>query len=283
MKRVSPDAHMKACSPQEYWSKLAENHARADVEGLAPVLHPGAPLWFNHTIDKLRFRAIRGALALAKLPPDSRVLDVGCGTGRWVRRYGEMGLRATGVDTTSGMLRLARQRGTPGLLNAGEAYRLPLTDAAFDCVSDITVVRHIPTPLQLQALSEMVRVLKPGGRLILMELTRGKGTHIFPRTPQNWIQQVASCGAKLIGWFGQEFLLLDCLFVLVAQTVAGGNGSTAGMDSLPESAARRPSLARSAYWGLRHVTVPLSAWVDPLAEKIFHAQIATYDVFVFRK
>jgi SAM-dependent methyltransferase len=274
---------MNAYSPQEYWSELAENHAGADVEGLAPVLHPGAPLWFNHTMDKLQFRAIRRALALAKLPADSRVLDVGCGTGRWVRRYGEMGLRATGLDATSGMLRLARQRGTAAPLIAGEAYRLPLRNAAFDCVSDITVVQHIPAPLQLQALSEMVRVLKPGGRLILMELTRGKGTHIFPRTPQDWIQQVASCGAKLIGWFGQEFLLLDRLFVHVAQTVAGGRRSRAGKDSLPGSAAQRTSLARSSYWGLRHVTAPLSAWVDPLAERIFPAQIATHGVFVFRK
>jgi SAM-dependent methyltransferase len=234
-------------------------------------------------IDKMQFGAIRRALALAKLPPDSRVLDVGCGTGRWVRRYGEMGLRATGVDATSGMLRLARQRGTLPPLLAGEAYRLPLRDAAFDCVSDITVVQHIPPPLQLQALSEMVRVLKPGGRLILMELTRGKGTHIFPRAPQDWIQQATSCGAKLIGWFGQEFLLLDRLFVLIVQIVRGGNSGSAGKNSSLESAAQRTSLARSAYWGLRHVTAPVSVWVDPLAERIVPAQIATHGVFVFRK
>ncbi|MFZ0738902.1 MAG: methyltransferase domain-containing protein [Candidatus Acidiferrales bacterium] len=274
---------MNAHSPREYWSELAENFAEADAKGLAPVLHPGAPDWFNRMIDGLQFRAIRRALALANLPPGSRVLDVGCGTGRWVRRYGEMGLRATGVDATSGMLRLARQRGTADPLIAGEANRLPLRAAAFDCVSDITVVQHIPAPLQLQALNEMVRVLKPGGRLILMELTRGKGTHIFPRTPQDWIQQVVSCGAKLIGWFGQEFLLLDRLFVRVAQIVRGGNSGRAGQDSLPESAAQRKSLVRSVYWGLRHVTAPLSAWVDPLAERIFPAQIATHGVFVFRK
>jgi hypothetical protein len=49
------------------------------------------------------------------------------------------------------------------------------------------------------------------------------------------------------------------------------------------SAAQRISLAQSVYWGLRHATAPVSAWVDPLAEKIFPAHIATHGVFVFRK
>jgi SAM-dependent methyltransferase len=275
---------MNAYSPQEYWSELAENNSEADVEGLAPVLHPGAPLWFNHTIDKLQFRAIRRALLLAKLHPHSRVLDIGCGTGRWVRRYGEMGFRATGVDLTSGMLRLASQRGTTALLIAGEAYRLPLKDAAFDCVSDITVVQHIPAPLQLQALSEMVRVLRPAGHLILMELTRGNGTHIFPRTPQDWIQQVASCGANLIGWFGQEFLLFDRAFVRLVRAMPGRNDSRAdALHSRSRPPTKRRPVSRHLYWKLRHVTATLSAWLDPAAGKILPPRFATHGVFVFRK
>jgi SAM-dependent methyltransferase len=274
---------MNEYSPREYWTELAENYAAGDAKGLAPVLHPDAPQWFNRMIDGLQFRAIRRALVLANLPPGSRMLDVGCGSGRWVRRYGEMGFSVTGVDATSGMLRLARRCGTVGPLVAGEAYRLPLGDAAFDCVSDITVVQHIPGPLQLTALNEMMRVLKPGGRLILMELVRGKDIHIFPRTPQDWIQQVVSCGAKLIGWFGQEFLLLDRLFAHVVRITVGGYRGRTGKDMSRRSAAQRISLAQSVYWGLRHATAPVSAWVDPLAERIFPAHIATHGVFVFRK
>lgn len=274
---------MKAYSPKKYWDELAENYALADTQGLAPVLHPGAPQWFNRMIDELQFRGFRRALELAQLSPGSRVLDVGCGTGRWVRRYGEIGFCATGVDATPGMLRLARQRAGAASLVVGEVYRLPLRDVTFDCVSDITVVQHIPAPFQPQALSEMVRVLKPGGRLVLMELIRGKGTHIFPRTPEDWIQQAAACGAKLIGWFGQEFLLLDRLFVQVAQTIAGTNGSRIGKHSLPGPVDESTSLARSIYWGFRHMTAPLSAWADPFAEMICPAQFATHGVFVFRK
>lgn len=146
------------------------------------------------------------------------------------------------------------------------------------------MVQHIPPPSQPQAIAEMIRVLKPGGRLILMELIRGKGVHIFPRAPQDWIELAASHGAKLIGWFGQEFLLLDRAFARVALMARGRNGSHAAGDvPAPESPSRPISGSRRAYWALRRVTAPLSAWADPFSEKICPASFATHGVFVFSK
>ncbi|MGH9691752.1 MAG: class I SAM-dependent methyltransferase [Candidatus Acidiferrales bacterium] len=273
---------MNDYSPKEYWFALAENFCSPDIRGLGPVLHPGAPSWFNRLIDRLQLRAVRRALALADLQPGSSILDVGCGTGRWIRRYQELGFRATGTDATAAMLRLAREQGTVTSLVIGEASRLPFAGAKFDAVSDTTVVQHIPSSLHAQVLSEMARVLRPGGRLILMEVIRGKGGHVFSRSPQDWIQQAASCGLKLIGWFGQEFLLLDRIFVRVAQTVGGKKGNSTSIP-LAEGPRKSPSVPRRAYWHLRHVTAPLSAWVDPAAEKVCAAQLATHGVFVFRK
>jgi SAM-dependent methyltransferase len=275
---------MNPYSPKEYWTDVAETFCSADAAGLAPVLHPGAPIWFNQQIDDLQRRAVQRALTLAVVASGESVLDVGCGTGRWVRRFQELGLQATGVDATAPMLRLARKYGTLSPLLAGEAFRLPFADAAFDCVSDITVVQHIPRSLQPKALAEMLRVLKPGGRLILMELIRGRDKHIFPRTPNDWIQQVTECGADLVGWFGQEFLLLDRLFVRIVQAIAGRNGSHSRSESIPGvPASARSSPARRAYWGIRHITVPFSAWTDSVCEKTFPARFATHGVFVFRK
>ncbi len=276
---------MNAYSPKEYWTGVAENSDSRDSTGYAPVLHPDAPPWFNRLIDDLQFRAVRRALELAGISAGSSVLDVGCGTGRWVRRYREIGLHPTGMDSTPAMLRLARQHQTASPLAAGEAFRLPFAGGAFDSVSDITVVQHIPAPVQTEALKEMLRVLKPGGSLILFELIRGTGAHIFPRDPQDWIQQVASLGAKLVGWFGQEFLLFDRALVWLARAVAGRNGSRADAFPFPaaDAAAQRRSTSHRLYWELRHVTAPLSAWLDPATEKIFPAHFATHGVFVFRK
>ena len=102
---------------------------------------------------------------------------------------------------------------------------MPFADAKFDCVSDITVVQHIPEPQQPQALGEMLRVLKPGGRLILLELIRGNDAHIFPHSSREWIGQVESCGARQIGSFGQEYLLFDRLFVAAARKLTERSSS----------------------------------------------------------
>lgn len=275
---------MTLYSPREYWAGLAKDFRSADPFGFAPVLHPGAPVWFNQLIDKLQFQALRRALGLAQITPGSRVLDIGCGTGRWVRRYAELGFCAAGVDAAPDMLTTARERGTISPLIAGEASQLPFSDCVFDCVADVTVIQHIPLDLQTRALSEMTRVLKPGGRLILMELIQGAGAHIFPHSPENWIKQVTSHGATLIGWFGQEFLLPDRLFVRLTQSLRGGNINSANRDVLPVSSPSDANpVLRSAYWGFRRITTSVSGWIDPLTEKICTPTLATHGVFVFRK
>jgi SAM-dependent methyltransferase len=281
----TPTNSMTGYSLKEYWAGVAEDFRSADPSGIAPVLHPGAPAWFNQLIDKQQFHALQRALALAEIPPAARFLDVGCGTGRWVRRYAQLGFRATGLDVTLGMLKTAQQCRTTGPLVAGEAHRLPFSDNAFDFVSDITVVQHIPSELQPIAIGEMMRVLKPGGHLLLFELIQGKGLHIFPRSPENWIQQATSRGAALLGWFGEEFLLPDRLFVRLAQSlVSGRNGAHLSAGAPPANfPSHTRSAMRRAYWQFRRITASASAWTDPVAEKIFPARFATHGVFVFRK
>jgi SAM-dependent methyltransferase len=278
-----PTNRMSGYSPKEYWASIADDFRSADPSGNAPVLHPGAPAWFNQLIDRQQFRAVRRALALARIPPAARSLDVGCGTGRWVRRYEQLGFRAAGLDVTLGMLKTARQCGTDGLLVAGEAHRLPFSNGAFDFVSDVTVVQHIPTELQSAVIGEMMRVLKPKGHLLLFELIRGRGAHIFPRSPEDWIEQASSNGATLLGWFGQEFLLPDRLFVRLAQSVSSGKGTRLGTPLPGNSESQARSAIRTGYWRFRHVTASVSALTDPLAEKICPARIATHGVFVFCK
>jgi len=274
---------MKSYSPPTYWDQLAESYATADSAAFAPVLHPGTPLWFNRLIDRLQFRAVLRALGLAGVSRGCRILDVGCGTGRWARRYKEFGLRVTGVDASPTMLRVAREQGTTVPLIVGKACRLPFASEMFDCISDITVVQHIPLPDQAQAVREMTRVLKPGGSLILMELIRGEGVHVFPRNPDDWIKEFTLCGAKFIGWFGQEYLLLDRLFVGAVQSVARRN-KRHPQGLLPvQSASRNASGIRRSYWAIRRITVPVSAWTEPVVERILPAHFATHGVFVLRK
>lgn len=275
---------MNNYSPREYWAEVAEKFRSADASGFALVLHHGAPEWFNRTIDSLQFPAVRRALLTADARPGAKILDIGCGSGRWVRRYQELGYCATGLDATAAMLEVARAQKTSAPLICGEAHRLPFADSSFDCVSDITVVQHIPLSTQPAALTEMIRVLRPGGALILMELIRGVGLHIFPRSPEDWIYQVERCGGRLLGWFGQEFLIFDRALVSAVQSTRRHLCGRPKRHKLPlESTMQGFTAAQRVYWGVRHITVPVSASLDPVVEKLLPASLASHGVFVFRK
>jgi ubiquinone/menaquinone biosynthesis C-methylase UbiE len=272
-------------SPKDYWTRLAEDYSSVDASGLAPILHPNAPDWFNLVIDQLQLRALRRALAIAEVPPGARLLDIGCGTGRWVRRYTELGFSPIGVDATIGMLRIAQAHGTSAPLTVGLAYDLPFSDAVFDVLSDITVLQHIPYDLQSKALQEMVRVLRPGGRIILLELLRGHDSHIFPRQPKEWVQEVESCGTRLVRRVGHEYFFLDRLFVQFAQALfrRGGDFIDQAQSTLPTSSTDKYSTSRRLYWKLRRTTVTLSALTETLHARICPVSMATHAVFVFRK
>ena len=278
-------------SPKDYWSSLADDGDSQDVLGFAPILNPLAPAWFNQLIDDLQFHALRRALALADVSPGAQFLDVGCGTGRWVRRYEELEFSVVGVDATIGMLQIARAHSTRSPLTTGLAQSLPFANASFDCLSDITVVQHIPYDLQSKALQEMVRVLKPGGRMIMLEVIRGrnsqigKDSHVFPREPRDWISEVERSGATLIDWFGQEFLLADRLYVRLAHALyrPKGNFVEQVQSTSYRSASQKSSVASRVYWQLRHITVPFSVWSEPVVARVCPASLATHGMFVFRK
>lgn len=98
------------------------------------------------------------------------VLDVGCGNGYVLGRYARQGARVCGIDLTEAALALSRQRfalaGLEGEFRRSDGDHVPFADASFDIACAMGVLHHIEDPLPM--LGEMRRVLKPGGRLILM-------------------------------------------------------------------------------------------------------------------
>ncbi len=92
-----------------------------------------------------------------------RILDVGCGTGAnllMLSKYGE----AEGVDVSEDALAFCRERGLDKV-RLGAAEELPYEDNSFDLVTAFDVVEHMDD--DLAGLSEMQRVLRPGGRVLL--------------------------------------------------------------------------------------------------------------------
>ncbi|HVW26138.1 MAG TPA: methyltransferase domain-containing protein [Polyangiaceae bacterium] len=90
------------------------------------------------------------------------VLEVGCGTGLVLRRIQRFARTAEGVDLSPGMLEHARRRGLH--VRQGSATDLPFSDASFDVTCSFKVLAHVPDVER--ALSEMLRVTRPGGHVL---------------------------------------------------------------------------------------------------------------------
>lgn len=115
----------------------------------------------------------RQMLRRAGLRPGDRMLDVATGTGllaREARRLQGDGGRVVGLDSSAGMLAQARRAGAADGFVLGRAEALPFADASFDFVGIGHALRHVDD--LGAAFAECRRVLRPGGRLLVLELAR---------------------------------------------------------------------------------------------------------------
>ena len=129
----------------------------------------------------------RKAVEQANFPPQAKLLDVCCGTGRLTQellRHCDAEGRLTGLDFSANMLREAEGnlRYHPRFNQVswvhGNVLHLPFDDASFDGVSIAFGLYSIAG--MEQALQEMLRVLRPGGKLLLLELSQPSDTFLTP-------------------------------------------------------------------------------------------------------
>ncbi|MDD1655962.1 MAG: methyltransferase domain-containing protein [Methanomicrobiales archaeon] len=115
---------------------------------------------------------------LESLPPGRSLLDLGCGTGLFMRRYGETGGDAIGLDISRGMIENARGRCNDFEFCMGTAEELPFRDHSFDAISCLLAFSYLRHPSRM--LAEASRILRPGGRIAVCTLSRNMLTSLVP-------------------------------------------------------------------------------------------------------
>jgi 2-polyprenyl-3-methyl-5-hydroxy-6-metoxy-1,4-benzoquinol methylase len=164
--------------PVHYWEDRARSFA-TQGEGLAAVCSYGMPEFYNRAIH------LTQRLALAPWLRDcsgKRVLDVGCGVGRWSRRLAARGATVTGIDLSPTMISEANRRADAA--GVSERCRFLIQDISdlgiaerFDRILAVTVLQHILEPVRLRnAVHNLAGRLVADGRLILIEAAPNRAT-----------------------------------------------------------------------------------------------------------
>jgi 2-polyprenyl-3-methyl-5-hydroxy-6-metoxy-1,4-benzoquinol methylase len=197
----APDTYL----PSHYWEDRARRFA-SDGAGLAAVCSYGMPEFYNRMIHACQRLALEPWLDVA---PGTRVLDVGCGVGRWSSMLAQRGARVTGIDLSPTMIDEARRRAAAH--GIGDRCRFLVQDLAqlaagdqFDLVVGVTVLQHILDPSALrEAVRRMTAHLAPGGRMVLLEAAPARiakhcDTTVFrARHRSTYLDLFAACGLEL--------------------------------------------------------------------------------------
>jgi len=152
-------AYYRRCFHWQTDGYLSEHSAR--------IYDLGVEILFTGMADVMRRQVIG---ELSGLPRSPCVLDVGCGTGRLLQQLHAAlpQARLHGIDMSEAYVRHARARlGERALVEAGNAEELPYADHSFDAVVSVFMFHELPGRVRRRVFAEMVRVLKPGGVLVI--------------------------------------------------------------------------------------------------------------------
>ena len=168
---------------------LAPDSVRSMFDRIAPVYDAMNRL-MSAGLDR-RWRALTAAAVVRR---GDRVLDACCGTGDLALADAAAGGEVTGLDFSERMLERARRKSDAVQWVNGDLLSLPFADASFDAATVGFGVRNV---LALeQALAELRRVLRPGGRLGILEITRPRGPlALFYRL---WFDGLVPLAGKLL-------------------------------------------------------------------------------------
>ena len=153
---------------------LEEGQVRAMFDRIARVYDPMNSVMTAGMHHRWRARAAD----LARVGPGDRVLDVATGTGDLALELRSRGAEVVGTDFSEAMLELARQKAPDVRFETGNALELSYSDGEFDAATVGFGARNF-SDLR-QGLSEMVRVVRPGGRVVVLEITTPE------RPPLSW-------------------------------------------------------------------------------------------------
>lgn len=172
-------AQLRGGAKREYVRSLFDNISPQYDFCRLLVFAGHTSLWYRRALRDLGLRA------------GDRILDVGCGTGESTRflRQHYKGTRVDGMDLSPGMLSVARRHDPQGTYFEGDVTEIPRPDASYDLVLTAFTFRNFPD--HEASMREMVRVLAPGGRLVILDHFYPQDSELWQAAYTTWMRKVA--------------------------------------------------------------------------------------------
>ena len=180
----------------------------------------------------------RKVLDVAGIADGRRLLDVGCGTGTLAilaARLGGSEARVSGIDPAPRQIARAqakaRRAGLEIDFRQAVIEDLPFDDTSFDAVTSTLMMHHLPDDLKAKGLTEIGRVLKPGGRVVIADFTRSDHTRDDPTDDQSHDQTEHVSLAEIVTSAG--FTNLETEHIAFPRKAHGWSGASLTCASRP--------------------------------------------------
>jgi ubiquinone/menaquinone biosynthesis C-methylase UbiE len=237
---------MSDYDPKAYWDAKAKS-----AKGNPMLASCGANQYENQCMHQVQLHALKFAVNQINQQLDiegKTILDFGCGSGRWVEFFCNLGAKYVGVDISNEMIALSKTRYPDVSFITLTGSKIPLETDSCDLVFSIAVIHHNRPPHQEEILGEFTRVLKPNGYLFLFE---GLGTtqwnRLYLHPMREWVRMVEQRNFDCIMHRGYSYFVL-C--------------------NLMNDTARR-FIPRVSSWAARRLHIPrLTSWRPSLLLKL---------------
>lgn len=182
--------------------------------------------WLADYADKRAYDFVLKVVEdVIKLDKPAKILDVGCGPGKWSILFAKRFGSATAIDVSPKMVLLARENARKHNLENVDFHvmsvsKLNFPDETYDLVNCVTVLQHVLNDDDWRsAVHEMVRVTKTGGHLLLFETAPDlaiirRTRHLSIRTMRQYINEFKKAGARFIYWRAVDLSLPVTFFGL---------------------------------------------------------------------
>tara|TARA_Y100001970_G_C14215893_1_gene849618 strand:- start:1134 stop:1985 length:852 start_codon:yes stop_codon:yes gene_type:complete len=172
----------------DYWNKRTNNilNKKPDIDDISLSFYKGFPLWFNKLVARIKDKTLMKLLKHIHPIDKLSVLDIGCGSGRYVKILSDLGANVTGIDISRSIIERCKHKFPNITFFNSSLQKFDQELYKFDLILSSTTLQHIPDNEKKVAFKKISRLLKDSGSLLIIENQLDHSEHIQGLSAKNW-------------------------------------------------------------------------------------------------